>query len=91
LVRLELRQHVFHPAACECEFVVGDGERNHHFDDRLIPLAHHLLGGFHQCSNLHGVQTRLDDPESHTTCAQHRVYFGPRVSGFQELLFFGRE
>ena len=80
-----------HPAARQCQLFAGDGERDHHFDDRVQALlAQHGRGG-QQGLDLHRIETGLDDAEAHTAGADHRVVLGPVFGGAELLILASRQ
>ena len=84
-------QHALHPSARQRQLVIGNGEWNHDFDDRLEAFTGNLLGRLHECADLHGVQTRFHHTQSHATGSQHGVDFGPFAGCVQHFGFLCSE
>ena len=74
------------PGAGEVQFFTGDGQRDHHLDDRVLAALAQVGGRLHQGAHLHPVELRLDDAEADAAGADHRVVLGPRLGGGEQLL-----
>ena len=67
------------PRASQRELLARHRQRNHDLDDRVTALGHADLGGLHQRTNLHGIETGLDHAETDTTGTEHRVGLFPQT------------
>ena len=71
----------FDPPPSERQFGTAHRERNHHLDDRMQPLDPQHLDRGEERPDLHCIQAGLQHPEANPASPDHRIVFGPRLSG----------